>query len=336
MFRASDTSTMIILSDADDDTEFVFTLESLTQAGIIFIMGIAIIVTNVLIIATFLNFRGHAEVINCYLLSLAVADLLCGLLVVPLSVYPALVERWVYGDILCSLVGYLEVTLWAVTVYTFMWISVDRYLAVRKPLRYETIQTKTRCQCWMAFTWISSAMLCCPPLLGLEKPVFDHDGHICMLDWGTMAAYTATLAILVLGPSLITIVYTYGYIFNTMRKLRSGAPLHDKEYATALSENLSNPSHIMSFVLVVTFWFSWTPYLGIRLYEYFTGIKFQVPFLHFGIVWLGFLNSFWKSLILVSLSPQFRLALRIFCMSICCRYKGGRLQAELIGMEADD
>lgn len=25
-----------------------------------------------------------------------------------------------------------------------MWISVDRYLAVRKPLRYETVQTKTR------------------------------------------------------------------------------------------------------------------------------------------------------------------------------------------------
>lgn len=24
-----------------------------------------------------------------------------------------------------------------------MWISVDRYLAVRKPLRYETVQTRT-------------------------------------------------------------------------------------------------------------------------------------------------------------------------------------------------
>lgn len=74
---------------------------------------------------------GPSEVINYYLLSLASADLLCGLLVVPLSVYPALVRRWVYGDIVCRLVGYLEVTLWAVSVYTFMWISVDRYLAIR-------------------------------------------------------------------------------------------------------------------------------------------------------------------------------------------------------------
>ncbi|CAH1101505.1 unnamed protein product [Psylliodes chrysocephalus] len=330
-----DTSTMLIYSLSNDDSEIVFTLRSLAQAGIIFVMALAIIITNVLIIATLINFRGPSEVINYYLLSLAVADLLCGLLVVPLSVYPAVVSEWVYGDIICRVIGYLEVTLWAVTVYTFMWISVDRYLSVRKPLRYETLQTKTRCQCWMAFTWISAAMLCCPPLLGFTKPLFDKEAYICMLDWGSMAAYTITLSILILGPSLITIVYTYTYIFSMLRKIRSGFPFHDKEYATALSENLSNPSHMMSFTLVIAFWLSWLPYIGITLYEYFTSPMENQQVLHFGIVWLGFLNSFWKSVILITMSPQFRLALRIFCMTICCRYSKGRLQAELIGMDDD-
>lgn len=187
----------------------------------------------------------------------------------------------------------------------------------------------------MAFTWISAAMMCCPPLLGFQKPLFDSEAYICMLDWGNMAAYTATLSILILGPSLITIIYTYTYIFMMMKRLKSGVPMHDKEYATALSENLANPSHIMSFVLVIAFWISWTPYIGVKGYEFVTGAKLTHPFLHFGIVWIGFLNSFWKSVIIVTMSPQFRLALRIFCMTICCRYKG-RLQAELIGMEADD
>ncbi|XP_074035002.1 G-protein coupled receptor DopEcR isoform X1 [Leptinotarsa decemlineata] len=343
-----DTSTMLIYSLSNDESEIVLTLRSLAQAGIIFIMALGIIVTNVLIIATLVNFRGSpdwydtesidasgpSEVINYYLLSLAVADLLCGLLVVPLSVYPSVVGEWVYGDIICRLVGYLEVTLWAVTMYTFMWISVDRYLAVRKPLRYETLQTKTRCQCWMVFTWISSAMLCCPPLLGFTKPLFDKEAYICMLDWGSMAAYSITLSILILGPSLITIVYTYSYIFSMLRKLKSGVPFHDKEYATALAENLSNPSHMMSFTLILTFWMSWIPYIGVKLYEYFTAPMENHQVLHFAIVWLGFLNSFWKSIILLTLSPQFRLALRIFCMTICCRYKG-RMQAELIGMDDD-
>lgn len=122
----------------------------------------------------------------------------------------------------------------------------------------------------MVFTWISAAMLCCPPLLGFTQHSFDKEAYICMLDWGSMAAYSVTLSILILGPSLITIIYTYSYIFSMLRKLRSGVPFHDKEYATALAENLGNPSHMMSFALVVTFLISWTPYIGVKLYEYFT------------------------------------------------------------------
>lgn len=109
MISRRDTTTMIIFSQSNDDAEIILSLESLTQAAIIFVMAMAIIITNVLIIATLVNFRGPSEVINCYLLSLAVADLLCGVIVVPLSVYPAIVKEWVYGDVLCRLIGYLEV-----------------------------------------------------------------------------------------------------------------------------------------------------------------------------------------------------------------------------------
>lgn len=178
-------------------------------------------------------------------------------------------------------------------------------------------------------------MLCCPPLLGYNEPLFDDKAYVCMLDWKNMAAYSATLGILVLGPSLISIVYNYGYIFSMMRKLRSGVPIHDKEYATALSENLANPSHIMSFLLVFLFWLSWSPYIVLRIYENFTGIVVENQLIHFGAVWIGVLNSFWKIIIMSMMCPQFRLALRIFCLTICCRTKG-RLQAELIGMDPED
>lgn len=110
-----------------------------------------------------------------------------------------------------------------------MWIVVlYRYIAVRKPVRYFTVQTRTRCQCWMAFTWISSAMLCCPPLLEFSDPTYEKDIAVCMLDWHGMAAYSVTLSILILGPSLITILYTYVYIYGAIRRLRRGFLAHDK------------------------------------------------------------------------------------------------------------
>lgn len=126
-----------------------------------------------------------------------------------------------------------------------------------------------------------------PALLGFNPPIFDPDAYVCMLNWGDMWAYSATLAILVLGPSLMTIIYTYSYIFSMYKRLRSGVPIHDKEYATALAEALSNPTHIMSFVLILTFLGVVTPYIGVRLWEHFTASRLQVPFLHFALVWLG-------------------------------------------------
>lgn len=220
---------------------------------------------------------------NYYLISLATADLLAGVLVVPLSIYPALMANssWVLGDVLCSIAGYVEATLWSVSVYSFMWISVDRYLAIRKPLRYETVQTPSRCQCWVIFTWLTSMLACCPPLLqgstgDSVKPIFDREAFVCHLDWTGMSAYSVTLIILVLGPTLATVAYTYFYIFSSMRKMRNSLLAQDKEYATALSENLSNPTHLMSFVLVMTFWLSWLPFICLTLYEYLTQHRIEV------------------------------------------------------------
>lgn len=187
----------------------------------------------------------------------------------------------------------------------------------------------------MAFTWISAGLLCCPPLLGYSVPLKNKEAHVCMLDWGNMAAYSATLGILVLGPSIISIVHNYGYILSMMRRLKSGEPIHDKEYATALAENLANPSHMMSFVLVFAFWASWLPLIFVRIYQGVTGYVIQNSMVNFGLVWIGVLNSFWKIVIMTAMSPEFRIALRVFCLTICCKTKG-RLQAELIGLDPDD
>lgn len=83
-------------------------VEALTQASLIFILAIAIIILNLLVIATFLNFRGKLhfiadtkwltdfrfagpqEVINIYILSLAFTDLILAIVIIPLSIYPAL------------------------------------------------------------------------------------------------------------------------------------------------------------------------------------------------------------------------------------------------------
>ncbi|XP_043208756.1 probable G-protein coupled receptor 21 [Amphibalanus amphitrite] len=293
--------------------------EALVPALIVLIVCLAVIAANVVIIATIVSMSGPKEVIKYYLLSLAASDLLAGCVVAPLSVYPALVHQWVYGAHVCRLMGYLKVTLWASQAYTLMWIGVDRYLAIVKPLRYDTIQTKVRCQCWVAVSWLSAMVLCCPPVLGLSSPLYDAGAYICLADWSDMLGYSATVAMMVLGPPVITSSYTYGFIFHMAARVRTSyAQTLDKEYLSAVVENLANPDIVMTFVLTVLFWLSWLPYIGLRLFEFAAGAPVDAPFLHFSLFWMGMLNSVWKLLVYLVASEDFRRGLRSLCRSLCC------------------
>lgn len=88
-------------------------LESLAQASLILICAITIVLSNIIYLSSYLNYKGiikiiqlyttlhikqnfipgPMEVINYYYLSLSVADLICGIFIVPLSVYPALIGK---------------------------------------------------------------------------------------------------------------------------------------------------------------------------------------------------------------------------------------------------
>lgn len=150
-----------------------------------------------------------------------------------------------------------------------------------------------------------------------------------------MIAYSLTLIILVVGPSLITVIYTYSYVFVIVRRLKHGVLSHDKEYVTALTEALSNPNHTLSIVLILTFWLLWIPFLAIKTYEQISGHKLTIPHLQFVIVWLGFSHSACKAFILVTYSPQFRVMLRLLCITLCCRQRTAH-DIELMNMGMED
>jgi hypothetical protein len=266
---------------------------------------------------------GEKEVVAYYMLSLAVSDLLCGVFMIPLSIHPTLIHHWEYGSGVCRLMGYAEVVLWIVQVYMFMWIGVDRYVAIRKPLRYDTIQTKTKCHCWIVITWLTAVLSCCPPLLSFSEAFFDEMAHVCLFNFGDMFAYAATLTVIVLSPTVITTLYTNIFILWTMIKMRHGTEgtqfEYDKEYTSAVLETLSNPSHVVSIVLVLVFWVSWIPWILAKIYRHFSQTDDDWSLQLFALFWLGILNSFWKLVIYSVLSPKFRHGLRAFCLSLCCK-----------------
>ncbi|EHB01347.1 Trace amine-associated receptor 5 [Heterocephalus glaber] len=73
---------------------------------------------------------------NLLLLSLALADMVLGLLVLPLSTVHSVESCWFFGDFLCHVHTYLDTLFCLTSIFHLCFISIDHYCAICDPLLY--------------------------------------------------------------------------------------------------------------------------------------------------------------------------------------------------------
>lgn len=76
---------------------------------------------------------------------------------------------WVFGDLWCRI--WLAVDVWMCTasILNLCAISLDRYVAVTRPVTYPSIMSTKRAKMLLAGVWVLSFVICLPPLMGLNN-----------------------------------------------------------------------------------------------------------------------------------------------------------------------
>lgn len=101
-------------------------------------------------------------VTNYYLLNLSVADLLMSSLNCVFNFIFLLNNDWPFGALYCTVNNFIANLSVASSVFTLVAISLDRYIAIVKPLRH---RSRNKGKLIMVCIWLLSALLACPCLL---------------------------------------------------------------------------------------------------------------------------------------------------------------------------
>ncbi|XP_076461247.1 5-hydroxytryptamine receptor 1A-like [Babylonia areolata] len=141
---------------------------------------------------------------NLLIVSLAVADLLVALLVMPLGVTLQINGAWVLGPNVCDFWTTTDVLLCTASILNLCIISVDRYLVITRPFQYAMKRTPKRMAAMITAVWLVSAIVSIPPVFGWKSP---HQPFDCVISQAIGYQIYATFCAFYLPLFVMIFVY---------------------------------------------------------------------------------------------------------------------------------
>ncbi|XP_071764635.1 5-hydroxytryptamine receptor 2B [Centroberyx gerrardi] len=167
---------------------------------------------NILVILAVSLERKLQNATNYFLMSLAVADLLVGLLVMPIALITVLYNSgWPLPEFLCPIWLFLDVLFSTASIMHLCAISLDRYIAIKKPIQHSQYKSRAKAMVKIALVWLISICIAIPiPIKGLRNShlpnnITFNSNHTCLLKtdsfrefimFGSLAAFFIPLTIM--------------------------------------------------------------------------------------------------------------------------------------------
>ncbi|TSK45894.1 Histamine H2 receptor [Bagarius yarrelli] len=284
---------------------------------------------NVLVCLAVCATRRLRSVTNCFIVSLAITDLLLGALVLPFSTLIQVIGDWPLGAHFCNVYISLDVMLSTASILNLLAISIDRYIAVTVPLRYPTLVLPWHVGTSLAVIWLVSIGVSFVPIhLGwntVDQTVQNHgkDDPAGDCRFELNPTYVLVDSVATFYLPLVAMCWTYYRVFRIARaQAKRILSIHRACSATTMS-SLSRVSVLALHehkaalrlsVVLGAFVVCWFPY-----FTFFTvmGIRKETDpprMLYSVVLWLGYANSTLNPFLYATLNRDFRSAYgRLLC-----------------------
>lgn len=151
---------------AEEDNGYVLGAGMIVATIALGVINFVVLFGNSLVIIAVVRNRKLRTVTNIYIVSLACADMLLAIFVLPFSAALEVLHFWPFGKPFCTMWLAIDVLLCTASILNLCAISLDRFIAVTKPIRYPSIVSKKRGKILVLCVWVLSFVISFPPLIG--------------------------------------------------------------------------------------------------------------------------------------------------------------------------
>ncbi|XP_054618562.1 trace amine-associated receptor 1-like [Dunckerocampus dactyliophorus] len=268
-------------------------------------VSISIICGNLLVITSIIYFKQLHTPTNYLILSLAVADLLLGALVLQFNMALSVNSCIYFGDLFCKMRRSFDISLMTTSILNLCCISIDRYYAVCQPLTYKTKINGRVVGIMILVIWVLATVYGFGIMfVGLKHTVCEGRCFIFHIP-------NSNIVVAVVSFYLPVLVMLSIYLKILTVALKQAQSIQSTQ--TGRTERVSKMERKATKTLAIVmgvFLFCWTPFFLSMTFNPLSGYSIPLPLIEM-LIWLGWSNSMFNPFVYGFFYSWFRAAFKI-------------------------